>query len=157
MRLDKNQKRGRSIALRRVKISRVKLWINTLPKSLLKSKSKSNSPSFTLWELIFVLQGMIILLFLLILAQRFQFPHNLKSLINEPKCFKSVDNQSCIDLILTKHPKCFQNFCVFQTGISDFHKSTFTVLQRYVRYNQATFINKNRSAYWNWRLFCMKF
>ena len=56
---------------------------------------------------------------------------NLKSLIKEPTCFKSVDNPSCIDLILANHPKCFQNSCVFETGISDFHKLPFTVLKTY--------------------------
>ena len=57
--------------------------------------------------------------------------YNLKSLIKEPTCFKSVDNPSCIDLILTNHPKCFQNSGVYETGISDFHKLTFTVLKTY--------------------------
>ena len=56
---------------------------------------------------------------------------NLKSLIKEPTCFKSVDNPSCIDLILTNHPKCFQNSGVCETGISDFHKLTVTVLKTY--------------------------
>ena len=57
--------------------------------------------------------------------------YNLKSLIKEPACFKSVDNLSCIDLILTNHPKCFQNSGVYETGTSDFHKLTFTVLKTY--------------------------
>ena len=52
--------------------------------------------------------------------------YNLKSLINEPTHFKSVDNPSCTDLILTNHPKCFQN-----SGVYDFHKLTFTVLETY--------------------------
>ena len=55
----------------------------------------------------------------------------LKRLIKEPTCFKSVDNLSCIDLILANHPKCFQNSGVYETGISDFHKLTFTVLKTY--------------------------
>ena len=53
---------------------------------------------------------------------------NSKSLIKEPTCFKSIDYPSCIDLILTNHPKCFQNSGVYETGISDFHKLAFTVL-----------------------------
>ena len=57
--------------------------------------------------------------------EQFFASYNLKSLIKEPTCFKSVDNLSCIDLILTNHPKCFQNSGVYETGISDFHKSTF--------------------------------
>ena len=51
--------------------------------------------------------------------------------MKEPTCFKSVDNPSCIDLILTNHTKCFQNSGVYETSISDFYKLTFTVLKTY--------------------------
>ena len=63
--------------------------------------------------------------------EQFCASYNLKSLIKEPTCFKSVDNPSCIDLILTNHPKCFQNSGVYETGISGFHKLIFTVLNSY--------------------------
>ena len=36
--------------------------------------------------------------------------HNLKNLIKEPT-FESLENPTCIDLILTNRPKCFQNPC----------------------------------------------
>ena len=62
-------------------------------------------------------------------VEQFCASYNLKSLIKEPTCFKSVDNPSCIDLILTNHLKCFQNSGVYETGISNFHKLTFTVLK----------------------------
>ena len=45
--------------------------------------------------------------------------------------FKSLENPTCVDLILTNLPKCFQNSNVFETGLSDFHKLTFTVLKAY--------------------------
>ena len=32
----------------------------------------------------------------------------LQSLVKEPTSFKNVDKPSCIDHILTNHPKCFQ-------------------------------------------------
>ena len=57
--------------------------------------------------------------------------YNLKSLIKEPTRFKSVNNSSCIDLILTNRPKCFQNSGIYETGISDFYKVTFTVLKTF--------------------------
>ena len=63
--------------------------------------------------------------------KQFCASYNLRSLIKKPTCFKSVDNPSCIDLILRNHPKCFQNSGVYETGISDFHKLTFTVLKTY--------------------------
>ena len=52
-------------------------------------------------------------------------------LVKEPACFRSVNNPSCIDLILTNQPKYFQNSGVYKTGISEFHKLTFTVLKTY--------------------------
>ena len=52
--------------------------------------------------------------------EQFCASYNLKSLIKEHTCFKSVDNPSCRDLILTNHPKCFQNSGVYETRISDF-------------------------------------
>ena len=63
--------------------------------------------------------------------EQFCASYNLKSLIKESTCFKSVDNPSCIDLILTKHPRCFQDSGVYETSISDLHKFTFTVLETY--------------------------
>ena len=63
--------------------------------------------------------------------EQFCASYNLKSLIKEPTCFKSVDNPSCIDLILTNHLKCFQNSGIYETGISDFHRLTCTVLKTY--------------------------
>ena len=52
--------------------------------------------------------------------------YNLKCLVKEPTCFKNIDNPSCIDLILTNKPSYFQNNCVIETGLSDFHKLTMT-------------------------------
>ena len=54
---------------------------------------------------------------------------NFFSLIKDPTCFKSVENPSCIDLILTNRPKSFQKSMVIETGLSDFHKLTITVLK----------------------------
>ena len=56
---------------------------------------------------------------------------NLKSLVKMSTSFKRVDNSSCIDLILTNYPKCFQNPGVYETGISDVHQLTFTAFKTY--------------------------
>ena len=55
--------------------------------------------------------------------------YNLKSLVKEPTCFKNIDKPSCIDLILTNKPKSFQDTKVIETGLSDFHKLTISVLK----------------------------
>ena len=55
--------------------------------------------------------------------------YSLKSLIKTPTCFKSTVNPSCIDLILTNRPHNFQQSTVLETGLSDFHLLTVTVLK----------------------------
>ena len=41
----------------------------------------------------------------------------------------SPENPTCTDLILTNHPRSFQNSTVFETGLSDFHKMTVTIME----------------------------
>ena len=55
--------------------------------------------------------------------------YNLRNLRKQPTCFKNLDNSTCIDHILTNHPKSFHSSSVFETGLSDFHKLTLTVLK----------------------------
>ena len=44
-------------------------------------------------------------------------------------CFKSINSPSCIDLILTNKSLCFQKPAVVETGLSDFHRLTLTVMK----------------------------
>ena len=53
--------------------------------------------------------------------------YDLKCLIEEPTCYKNPENPSCIDLILTNYPKCFQSSCAVETDLSDFQRMTVTV------------------------------
>lgn len=53
--------------------------------------------------------------------------YNLKNLIKDSICFKTLEHLTCTDLILTKWSKSFQNANVFKAGLSDFHKLIFTV------------------------------
>ena len=55
--------------------------------------------------------------------------YNLKNLVKGPTCFKNPENPSCIDLILTNHPRSFQGSTLIETGLSDFHKMTLTVMK----------------------------
>ena len=52
--------------------------------------------------------------------------NGLTNLIKKPTCFKNPDKPTCIDLILTNQPICFQYSKVFETGLSDFHLQTAT-------------------------------
>ena len=67
--------------------------------------------------------------------------HNLKNLVKEPTCFKSVNNPSCIDLILTNRASSFQNTNVLETGLSDFHKLAVTVMKIFFRKQKPKIIN----------------
>ena len=57
--------------------------------------------------------------------------YNLKNLVKEPTCYKNVANPTCIDLILTNRQFMFHNTKTIETGLSDFHKMTVTVLKTY--------------------------
>ena len=59
--------------------------------------------------------------------------YSLHSLIKQPACFKNPENPSCTDLILTNKPRSFQTKCVIETGLSDFHRMTISVLKMHFR------------------------
>ena len=60
--------------------------------------------------------------------QEFCSTYNLKNLVNKPTCFKTIDHPNCIDLILTNKTRYFQNTSVLETGLSDFHRLTVTIM-----------------------------
>ena len=51
-------------------------------------------------------------------------------MLKQRTCFKNPENPTCIHLILTNSLRSFQNSSVFETGLSDFHKLTITVLKQ---------------------------
>ena len=55
--------------------------------------------------------------------------YNLQNLIVDPTCFKNPLNPSRIDMILTNRVNSFENSLCIETGISDYHLLTVTVLK----------------------------
>ena len=55
---------------------------------------------------------------------------SLASLIKQPTCYKIPSHPKCINLILTNVPHSFQTTSVIETGISDFHLMTLTVVRK---------------------------
>ena len=55
--------------------------------------------------------------------------YDCNNIIKENTCFKNPENPSCIDLIITNRPKCFQDSMAIETGLSDFHKMVLTVMK----------------------------
>ena len=69
------------------------------------------------------------LMFLTLSMTSFCTLFKLKSIVKEPTCYKNPENPSCIDLFLTNCPRSFQNTCLYETGLSDFHKLVVTILR----------------------------
>ena len=65
----------------------------------------------------------------------------LKNIIRQPTCYKNPSNPACIDLVLTNVPRSFQSACVVETGLSDFHLMTLTVMRKSFKKYQPKTIN----------------
>ena len=64
-----------------------------------------------------------------VIIKNFMQLYDLKNLVKEDTCFKSVNNPSRVDLFLTNCNRSFQNTNAISTGISDCHKMIVTVLK----------------------------
>ena len=60
----------------------------------------------------------------------------LKHFVKEATCYKNPDKQTCIDHILTNHPKRFCYSKTIETGLSDFDKLTISVLRPFFKKNE---------------------
>ena len=67
--------------------------------------------------------------------------YGLKALIRKPTCYKNSENSTGIDLMLTNVPRSFQSTCVIETGLSDFHLMTLTVMRKEYRKFQSRIIS----------------
>ena len=47
--------------------------------------------------------------------------YNAENIVKNKACFKSIENLSCVDLIITDKPGRFQHTNVFETGLLDHH------------------------------------
>ena len=59
--------------------------------------------------------------------------YGLHKLIKQQLSYKNPENLSCIDLILTNKAKSFESTWVMETGLSDFHRMTISVLKMHFR------------------------
>ena len=65
--------------------------------------------------------------------EKFCVAYHLHNLIKDPTCFKNPDKPSCIDLLPTNFSKSFLKSQTLETGLSDFHKLTLTVLKTHYK------------------------
>ena len=61
--------------------------------------------------------------------QLFLEVYGLRNWILKPTCYKNTGKPSIIDLILTNSSSSFQNSCAIETGLSDIHNMTITVMK----------------------------
>ena len=73
--------------------------------------------------------------------------YNLNNLIKSPTCYKSLNNPTSIDVMLTNRKHCFENSVTIETGLSDHHKMTISVLK--VFHNKRPPIVKRYRCYRN--------
>ena len=74
--------------------------------------------------------------------------HFLSHLLKFPTRFKSVENPSSIDLIITNKHQSFQNTTSFSTGLSDFHKLVVTSMKTTLpKVVQKTIIYRNMKSF----------
>ena len=85
--------------------------------------------------------------------ESFFYQHELKSLVKEKNCFKSISNSSCIDLFLTNNALSFQNTKTVSTGLSDFHKLVLTALKTSIVKNNPQEIQYRDYKYFDSRKF----
>ena len=75
-------------------------------------------------------------------------PYKVCNLITEPTCYKNPENLSGIELLLINCPPSFQNLCIIETPLYDFHKMIVTVMK-------LTFekLKRNVTPYTNFKSF----
>ena len=73
----------------------------------------------------------------------------LKNLIHEPTCYKNPLNPSSIDVMLTNRKNSFQNSTTIETGLSDFHKMTRTVLKTHFKKKEPIVVDYRKYKYFN--------
>ena len=65
--------------------------------------------------------------------------------------YKSPENSSCINLILTNRPHNFENSCIFETCLSNLHRMTVTVMKMTFQRFQSRITNcRDCKKVWQW-------
>ena len=73
--------------------------------------------------------------------------YRLQNLIKLPTCYKNPSRPTCIDLIVTNVPRSFQSTSIIETGLSDFHLMTLTVMKKPFKTFQPRIINYRSYKY----------
>ena len=80
--------------------------------------------------------------------------YGCKNIFKDKTCFKNPINPNCIELIITNRPKSFQESEVIETGLSDFHKMSLTVMKVFYNKQKPKIIQYSIKAF-AMKLLCM--
>ena len=83
--------------------------------------------------------------------------YDLINLIKDPTCFKNPLNPSIIDLVLTNRSRSFQNSQTIETGLSDYHKLTVTVMRTFFPKQVPTIITYRDYKHFDKAIFRQEF
>ena len=75
--------------------------------------------------------------------------YNPKRLIKQPTCYKNPIKPTCFDLILTNVPRMFQSTFIIETGLSDLHLMTVTVMRKTLKTMSPRVINYRSYRYFS--------
>ena len=75
--------------------------------------------------------------------------YNLSNLITQPTCYKNPHNPSSIDVMLTNRKRNFCNSITIETGLSDYHKLTISVLKTYFKKKPPVRLNYRKYSTFN--------
>ena len=84
---------------------------------------------------------------------RLRTEFSLCNLIKEPTCFKSITNPSCIDHIWVTDTKRFMKSSTFETGLSDYHLMTVTILKSQIPKRLSKIVTYRNYKNFNQNLF----
>ena len=66
--------------------------------------------------------------------------YGCSNIVKENACYKNPENPSCVDLIITNRPRSFQGTKTIETGLSDFHKMSLTIMKVFYKKQKANVI-----------------
>ena len=81
--------------------------------------------------------------------------YGCKNIVKDKTCFKNPRNPTCIDMIITNRPKSFQESEVVETGLSDFHKMSLTVMKVFYNKKPRKSFNIESIKIFLMKLLCM--
>ena len=82
--------------------------------------------------------------------------YGCKNIVKDTTCLKNHINPTYVDLIITNRPKSFQESEIIETGLSDFHKMSLTVMRLFYNKQNRKSINIESIKIFPMKLLCMK-